>query len=183
MCGLRSLISLLANLLADDVYYQALRTESISWDVGTDPAIIVDFFDGYISVVQSTDGKVTAVIKRIAVTKGSQSAADAALGLIGVSKSREGDTIRIATRPALTVRASQLQADVELRVPEYARLELLTGEGYIYIGHRWGGPSGAYLITSPVKVRSVKARTLGRTYNHIDAEFVKEPSDSTASSS
>jgi hypothetical protein len=72
---------------------------------------------------------------------------------------------------------------VELRVPEEAGLELLTGEGYIYLGYRWGGPDGAHLMSSPMRVASVKARTLGRIHNDICAEFVKAPSGSTASSS
>src|SRR3954469_18991231 len=81
----------------DDTYYPAQKKVVKTWDVKASPKVEVDLFEGYISVAQSQDGKVSAVLTPFAVTMVSQAAADAALGDIAISAIQEGGTIRIKT--------------------------------------------------------------------------------------
>ena len=133
-------LGVLAAALMDDTYYSASRTIEKTWQAGPSPRIEVDLFEGYINVVQGTDGQVSAVIEPSSVTKVSQAAADAALDDITISAVQQGDTIRITTRSSTVM--SQLKADIELRVPPDASLDLLTGHGYIYIGKTCAGRTG-----------------------------------------
>ncbi len=158
-------------LLDDDTYYASGRSVTKSWVVGASPKVEVKLFEGYITVVQSTDGRVSATLSPFAVTKASQAAADLALDDIAIVATQEGDTIRIATTNAPRFPMSQLKADIELCIPPGARLDLVTGHGYIYIGKAWRGPHGAYLTSSPVALRSARARDLGDTYTGIHAEI------------
>jgi hypothetical protein len=162
--------------LLDDTYYPARKTSTYTWNAGQSPKVEVNLDEGYIKVVQSTDGRVTAVVTPFAVTKVSQAAADAALGDISISATQDGDTIRIKIAKAPKVVMSQLKADIELRVPFDASLDLLTGHGYIYIGKTWGGPNGAYPTSSPVALKAVKAKDMGQSYIGIEAEIAPRPS-------
>lgn len=147
----------------DDMYYRAQIREELSWTAGPSPRIVVELSDGNISVVQSVGETVTSVLDRFAVAELSQSAAAAAASAIQVSTTQNGDTIRITIRPDPKVRACQLWANLELRVPNGAKLDLLTENGQIFVGQYKGGPNGAQLTTSPVVVGSVKAKTLERS--------------------
>ena len=155
--------------ILDDTYYMARRHVTKAWEVGPSPRVEVNLCEGYITVVQSTDGRVSATISPFAVTKISQAAADAALDDIAITARQQGDTIRIETTKAPRFPMSQLKADIELRIPPDARLDLTTGHGYIYIGKAYRGPYGACLVSSPVALRSVKARDNGDVYTGIEA--------------
>jgi hypothetical protein len=97
----------------------------------------VDVFEGSISVLPSTDGKVTAEIMSVSVTSRSQSAADRALDTIDVTTSQRGNAIEIVARGA-SVPGSWWgrgyitnKAHVDLHVPEGVRLKLRVGQGCI----------------------------------------------------
>ena len=86
--------------LFGNTYYAAMNSTTKTWDAGPAPKIDVDLYGGYISVVQSTDGRVSAVITTSAIFKNSQAGADAAVDGIVSHADHEGDTIRIrATNP------------------------------------------------------------------------------------
>jgi hypothetical protein len=161
--------------ILDDTHYVARRHVTKAWKVGPSPSVEVSLCEGYITVVQSTDGRVSATLSPFAVTKVSEAAANAALDDIAITATQQGDTIRISTITAPRFPMSQLKADIELRIPPDARLDLTTGHGYIYIGKAYRGPYGANLVSSPVALRSVKARDHGDVYTGIEAEIASRP--------
>ncbi len=163
----------LFSVLLDDEHFVSRRSNSFAWDAGSSPRILVELDEGYITVHQSVDGKVRARLDRFAVTKLSQSAADAALEDISCSATREDGEIRITTIRYPTIRAGQLKADIVLEVPPDASLDLLTSHGYIYIGKKW---EGAMIVTAPVALKAVKARDLGNIYHGIEARLADRPS-------
>jgi hypothetical protein len=172
--AITSLVFLAA--IVDDTYYPAKKKMAKTWDAGPAPKVDVDLFAGYIDVIQSADGRVSAVITTSAVFKNSQAGADSAVNGIVITADHEGDTIRIrATNPG-NLRAFNLQTDVELCVPPGASLELLTGHGYVHIGQCLGGPNGNEWTSAPVALKSVKARDLGGIYTGMDAEILSNPS-------
>jgi hypothetical protein len=118
----------------DDTYYPAQHRITRSWDAGPDPRVEIDVFAGYLNVVQSTDGRVSAKITTSGAYKHSQARADAAVNGVVISATRDGATIRIRATNPQKLRAYQLRTDVELRVPPEASVDLLTGHGYIHIG-------------------------------------------------
>lgn len=161
--------------LLDDTYYAARESLTQTWDAGPAPKIDVDLYGGYIYVVQSTDGRVSAVITTSASFKNSQAGADAAVNGVVLTTDHQGDTIRIrATDPQKS--PAFLKTDVSLRIPPGASLDLVTAEGYINIGQRLPGPGGVHLVSSPVALKSVKARDLGNTFTGMEAEILSDPS-------
>jgi hypothetical protein len=168
-----TLLLFAASFLLDDIYYRADKSVSFEWKAGPSPIVEVDLYEGYINVIQSHDGGVSATLTPFAVTKKSQAAAEAALGDIKISAAKVGNTIRIKTTKDPKVVMSQLKADIELRVPPDASLNLLTGHGYIYIGKSF---VGAYPTSSPLALKAVKARDMGQSYIGIEAEIAPRPS-------
>lgn len=118
--------------LFGNTYYGATNSVTKMWDAGPAPKIDVDLYGGYISVVQSTDGRAAAVITTSAIFKNAQAGADAAVAGIVLTTDHEGDTIRIRATNPTNLHAFNLQTDVVLRVPSGANLDLLTGEGYVH---------------------------------------------------
>lgn len=126
----------------EDRFYPAEKRITKKWDAGPAPNVSVDVFAGYINVIQSEDGQVSAVVTTSASFKNSQDGAQAAVDSVAISAVHEEDKIRIrATNPANT-RSLSLQTRVELRVPPGASLELVTGHGYVHVGQCLGGPNG-----------------------------------------
>jgi hypothetical protein len=158
----------------DDTFYAATKKITKKWDAGPAPKVSVDVFAGYINVIQSEDGQVSAVVTTSTTWKISQASADAAVKGIAISAVHEEDTIRIcSTNPSNML---GLRTDVELRVPPGASIELVTGHGYVHIGQCLGGPNGNAWTSSPVALESVKARDSGRVYTGIEAEFLTSAS-------
>jgi hypothetical protein len=164
----------LADLL-DDSFYPATNSITKTWDAGPAPKIDVDLYGGYISVVQSTDGRVSAVITTSAIFKNSQSGADAAVSGIAISADDEGNTIHIRATNPRKLQAFNLQTDVALRVPPGASLDLVTGHGYVHIGQCLPSPSGGRWMSSPVALKSIKARDLGNVFTGMEAEILSDP--------
>ncbi len=158
-------------------YHTARRVDALDWDAGPSPTVAVDLFEGYITVAQATDGRVSARLTRFAVTKESQAAADAALDGIALAATREGDAIRIKTTTTRTRgKLSQWKADIELRVPPDAAVDLTTGHGSIFLGKVYEGAYGANLATTPVALRAARAVDQGETDTGIDAVLAPRPS-------
>ena len=160
----------------DDAFYGAEKKITNEWDAGPAPKVNVDLFAGYIDVVQSIDGRVSAVMKTSAIFKNSQDGADAAVNGITISAAQEGDTVRIRSANPRNMPAFSLRTDVELHVPPGASLDLLTGEGYVHIGQCLGGPKGNEWVSAPVALKSVKARDLGGVFIGMEAEILSSPS-------
>jgi hypothetical protein len=160
--------------LLDDTYYPAVVSITKAWDTGPAPKIDVDLYGGYISVVQSTDGQVSAVITTSAAFKNSQAGADAAVNGVAVAADHDGDTIRIRAANPRNLRAFNLQTDVALRVPPGASLDLVTGHGYIHIGQCLPSPAGGAWMSYPVALKSVRARELGDIYTGMEVEILSD---------
>jgi len=127
-------------------------------------------------VVQSTDGRVSAVITTSAIFKNSQAGAEAAVNGVALSTDHEGETIHIRATNPRKLRAFNLQTDVALRVPPGASLDLVTGHGYVHIGQCLPSPSGGRWMSSPVALKSVKARDLGGVFTGMELEILSNTS-------
>ena len=146
----------------DDAFYGAEKKITNEWDAGPAPKVNVDLFAGYIDVVQSIDGRVSAVMKTSAIFKNSQDGADAAVNGITISAAQEGDTVRIRSANPRNMPAFSLRTDVELHVPPGASLDLLTGEGYVHIGQCLGGPKGNEWVSRAGCAEVRKGQGFGR---------------------
>jgi hypothetical protein len=174
-----SALAFLAAVL-DDTVYPARKRITRSWDAGPAPRDEVDVFAGYLNVVRSTDGQVSADVTTSGSYKRSQARADAAVNGVVISATQDGGTIRIRATNPRKLRAFQLRTDVELRVPPEASVDLLTGHGYIHIGQYLGGPNGNEWTSAPVALKSVKARDLGDVFTGMEAEILSRPSSPPA---
>lgn len=162
--------------LLDDTFPSAMKSVTKTWNAGPAPRIEVDLYGGYISAVQSTDGRVSAVITTSSIFKNSQAGADAAVAGIVLTTDHEGDTIRIRATNPLNPPAFSLRTDVALRVPPGTGLDLLTGHGYIHIGQCLPSPSGGRWMSAPVALKSAKARDLGGVFTGMEVEILSAPS-------
>jgi hypothetical protein len=167
------LLSLAAG--CDDSFDPAVRSITKTWDAGPAPKVHVDLFAGYIDVVQSTDGEVSAVITTSGVFKNSQGGPDAALNGIAISATHEGDTIHIGATNPCNLYAIHLRTDVSLRVPPGASLDLLTGQGFFHIGQCLGGPNGNQWTSAPVALKSLRAMGSGGWFTGTEAEILSNP--------
>ena len=161
--------------LPDASYHSARQTETFTWDAGSAPAVAVDLDGGSITVAQGTGGRVEAKLTKLAVTKVSQAAADAALGGVRVVATRDGGAIRLKTTLAAPPGLAQFRADLELRVPPESSVDLRTAHGSVSIGKVYADPYGSYLIDSPVTLRSVRARDEGETDLGIEVDLAPRP--------
>ncbi len=158
-----------------DTYYPEEKRVTNSWDAGPYPKVKVDLFAGYINVVQSTDGQVSAVITTSTVFKNSEAGAEAAVNGIIVTAVREHDTISIRATNPLNTQAVSLRTDVELRVPPEASLDVVTRHGYVHVGQYLGGPNGNRWMSAPVALKCVKASDLGDMFTGMEAEILSNP--------
>jgi hypothetical protein len=162
--------------MADNTYYPAEKKMAKTWSAGLAPKVDVDVFAGYIDVIQSADGRVSAAISTSASFRNSQAGADAAVNGIVISADQEGNTIRIRASNPGNLRAFNLQTNVELRVPPGASLDLLTGDGDIHVGQCLGGPHGTEWTSAPIALKSVRARDLGSVFTGMEVEILWDPS-------
>jgi hypothetical protein len=154
-----------------DRFFSTQRSAGEAWDAGPVPRIDVELYSGNISAVQSTDGRVSAVITTTAVVRDSQAGADAAANSIALQTDRDGHTIRIRAANPRNSPALSLRTDLALRVPEGASLDLLTGHGYIHIGQCLPSRDRGQWMSSPVALKAVRARDLGDSYAGIEVEI------------
>jgi hypothetical protein len=128
----------------DDQFDGAESKEATrAWEAGASPKIVIDACDGAIMVKPSLDGRITADVTRHTLCKNlSKAVAEDALRYIHVEMIEEGDIIRIVTRPteympknnyARTGTYINVSTDIEVAVPEGARLDLRTGVGQIEV--------------------------------------------------
>jgi hypothetical protein len=143
----------ISDILRDDPY-PAFSTTTQSWDAGRTPSVTADVFEGWIQVLPSPDGKVTAKVTAVAVTKLSQSDADRALGTIKLTMDQRGDSVRIVARGASEDRIRK-DTFLELHVPQGVHLDLRTGRGEIRVGRDY---LGNVPLHRPIAASSVRAR-------------------------
>lgn len=109
-----------------------------SFDVNESPVIMVETFNGHITVIGGAASRV-----QVSVTKrGSGSTqTDAEEDLVGIEVTtwQEGNTVRIIAFRADRVLVGNSGASIDLVVPDTARLELITNNGPIQVS----GISGA----------------------------------------
>lgn len=123
------------------------RTEQV-YNVGQAPMLEVDNFAGNVVVHSGESGRI-----RILVTKRAPSSDN--LGRINVDVSQQDDGVRIRTsRPGSLM--SNMSVDVEVFVPDDARLDLSTGAGNVDVNDVLGEIS-AHTGAGNVQVRGASA--------------------------
>jgi hypothetical protein len=157
-----------------DPPYHALSRKVTSWSCGPEPSVTVDIYEGSISVLPGTAGRITADILGVSVTKRSQAAADRALGSIDVATRPTSDGVEIVARGDASVpgrRNITNDVNVQLFVPAGARLDLRVGRGQIAVGS--GSTSGGKPVHQPVDASAIRACVGSQESVHIgDGEVV-----------
>ena len=151
------------------------RTDALGWDAGAAPSVVVAVAEGSITVSQAGDGRVSASLTKLAVVEGKQADADAALAGIVVTATQDGGTIRIEVKPAPDARPGQYRADLDLKVPPGAAVDLRIGSGPIAIGKVYDDPYRARLIAAPVALREARVRPAGEGFVAVDVAVAPRP--------
>ncbi len=148
------------NFFNDDPHH-AFRMVNQTWNLGPEPRITVDLFEGSLQVLPSGDGQVHAQITAHTWTKDLQAVADAALDSIVLGLDHVGDTLRITARGASEIRMNgiSMEAGVVLHVPTNVRLDLRTGRGRIIVGHDYtGSAANRTKVHLPLVAYSIRVR-------------------------
>jgi hypothetical protein len=109
---------------------KAEKAEQRSFSVSGQPSVIVDTFNGSLTVKAASEGKVEAVITKIG-SGATMEAAQADLENVIVNYSQDGDTIRIVAKRTGPRVFGSSGASIELKVPASTLLSLTTSNGAI----------------------------------------------------
>lgn len=109
---------------------RATDTISDSFVTSSQPTVIVETFNGKITVQAGSDNQVAVNVTKIG-SGSSQSEAEADLENVEVTFSQSGDTIRVIARRMGSRLVNNSGAEIELTVPEAAILDLATSNGAI----------------------------------------------------
>jgi hypothetical protein len=109
---------------------KAEKAEQRSFLVSGQPSVIVDTFNGPITVKAASDSKVEAVVTKIG-SGATTEAAQADLENVIVTYSQDGDTIRIVAKRTGPRVFGSSGASIELKVPSNSLLSLTTSNGAI----------------------------------------------------
>jgi hypothetical protein len=109
---------------------KATATEQRSFTVSAQPSVIVDTYNGPITVKVTTENKVEATVTKIG-SGANKEAAEADLKNVSVDYSQDGETVRIVARRTGPRMFGSSGAAVELTVPARAILSLTTSNGKI----------------------------------------------------
>jgi hypothetical protein len=117
--------------------YRASQKVVKTWEVGPSPRVeVAVLLNGIINVVQSEEGTVSAALTLEVNDCETQAAAAAYLNKIPISATQEDGAIRIKVIGSTWNSLHRQKADVELRVPLGASLELQS-QGRILVGKTW----------------------------------------------
>ncbi len=117
-----------SGILANQI--KATATEQRSFSVAGQPSVIIDTFNGSITVKVTTESKVEAVVTKTG-SGANQEAAEADLKNVVVDYSQEGEAVRITARRTGTKVFGSSGASVDLKVPARTVLSLTTQNGSI----------------------------------------------------
>jgi DUF4097 and DUF4098 domain-containing protein YvlB len=128
---------------------KAEEVVSKSFKTGQSPSVVLEVFNGPITIVADASGAVDAKL-----TKQSQAAtedeAKEGLNNIDVEMKQDKDTIHIAARRKDKERRGQESVSAEVRVPPGANLDLQTSNGSVQVA---GGTGGLTVKTSNGEIR------------------------------
>jgi DUF4097 and DUF4098 domain-containing protein YvlB len=110
--------------------FKATATEQRSFSVAGEPSVIVDTFNGSITVKPTTESKVEAVVTKTG-SGANQEAADLDLKNVIVDYTQEAESIRITAKRTTPRAFGSSGASVELKVPTRTVLSLTTQNGTI----------------------------------------------------
>jgi hypothetical protein len=105
-------------------------TEQRAFTVSAQPSVIIETFNGPISVAVISDNKIEATVIKTG-SGASQEAAEADLKNVSVNYSQDGDTVRIVAKRTGSKLFGSSGAAVQLKVPARAVLTLTTLNGEI----------------------------------------------------
>jgi len=109
---------------------KATATEQRSFTTSSQPSVVVDTYNGPITVNVISENKVEATVTKTG-SGASKEAAEADLKNVSVDYSQDGETIRIVARRTGPRSFGSSGAAVELTVPARAMLSLTTSNGEI----------------------------------------------------
>lgn len=109
---------------------KATATEQRSFTASAQPSVIVDTYNGPITVKVTSENKVEATVTKTG-SGANKEAAEADLKNVSVDYSQEGETVRIVARRTGPKSFGSSGAAVDLKVPARAFLSLTTSNGEI----------------------------------------------------
>jgi DUF4097 and DUF4098 domain-containing protein YvlB len=113
---------------------QVTEPESESFPVGPEPYVVVDTFNGRVTVEATSNGSVEARITR----RGSGVTEEAArrdLASVFVASEQDGDRVTITARRLSPTSLGNNGADIDVQVPEGASVELRTSNGRVEVAN------------------------------------------------
>lgn len=123
------------------------------WSVGPSPSVMVDLFEGSITVTPGADGEIAVDVEASVDTKKSRADAERAAKTLHWGFHRWGNSIRVTARGLSEVGINN-SIGVRLSVPPGVNLDLRTERGNIYVGEDY--PKGTR-VQMPVSAASIRA--------------------------
>jgi len=117
-----------AAIMADRA--KATATEQRLFSVSAQPSVIIDTFNGSVTVKVNPENKVEAVVTKVG-SGADQEAAEADLKNVSVDYTQEGETVRITARRIGPKQFGSSGASLDLKVPTRTVLSLTTRNGEI----------------------------------------------------
>ena len=124
LLGFAGCAAIMANLI------KATATEQRAFSVSTQPSVIVDTFNGSITVKANPENKVEAIVTKVG-SGANLEAAEADLKNVSVDYTQEGGTVRITARRVGPKPFGSSGASIALKVPAQTVLSLTTRNGEI----------------------------------------------------
>jgi len=148
-CGVSGIAGLYERFKAEDTVTKTFKTAAT-------PRVVVDTFNGEVSVTIAESGTAKAVVTKFSTGNTQEAAEDGLVG-IEVNMTQEGDAIHIKTQTAQKNFMGSRGANVALQVPEGAVLDLHTSNGKIAATGKTGDIL-AKTSNGPVEVKESKGK-------------------------
>jgi DUF4097 and DUF4098 domain-containing protein YvlB len=133
---------------------RATATEQRVFTVSAQPSVVIDTFNGSITVAVISDNKIETIVTKTG-SGARQEAAEADLKNVSVDYSQDGNTVRIVARRTGPKSFGSSGAAVQLKVPARAVLALTTSNGEI-TSEGTQGPITARTSNGKVDVRAAR---------------------------
>jgi len=124
LLALAGCAAVMANLV------RATATEQRVFSVSAQPSVVIDTFNGSITVKVNPENKVEAIVTKVG-SGANHEAAEADLKNVSVDYTQEGETVRITARRIGPKRFGSSGASLDLKVPARTALSLTTWNGEI----------------------------------------------------
>jgi DUF4097 and DUF4098 domain-containing protein YvlB len=136
--------------------FRATATEQRAFTVSAQPSVVIDTFNGSITVAVISDNRIETTVTKTG-SGASQEAAEADLKNVSVDYSQDGDTVRIVARRTGSRSFGSSGAAVQLKVPARAVLALTTSNGEI-ASEGTQGPITARSTNGKIEVRTARGK-------------------------